>query len=101
MEELTPLDKHLINSAMEAVLVLGCLNSDNLYKAECLLCQIWQTFKPSKRPGICKQFKRLVEKDLLPLEPDSEDSDGSWLYRISYQSFRPIGGSTGHRNFNL
>ncbi len=82
MEDLTSLEKHLINSATEAILVLGCLNPDNLYKAECLLCQIWQTFDPSKRAGICKQLKGLVERDLLPLDPIREDSDGSWLYRI-------------------
>jgi hypothetical protein len=82
MDELNALDKHIINAVTEAILVLGCLNPDNLYKAECLCCQIWQEFEPKKRPGICKRLKWLAENDHLPLKPIEEDSDGSMLYKI-------------------
>jgi hypothetical protein len=82
MDEISALDKHIINAVTEAILVLDCLNSDNLYKAECLCCQIWQGFEPTKRPGICKRLKWLVDHDYLPLDPVEIDSDGSMLYRI-------------------
>ena len=83
MDKLTALDKHLIDSAMEAIVVLRCLNPENMYKVECLLCQIWQTFSAEKRSWIGRRFKWLVENDYLPgLEALEKDSDGSMHYRI-------------------
>ncbi len=82
MEELKPLDKHLINSAMEVIVVLRCLNPGNLYKAECLLCQIWQEFSPSKRPWIGERLKWLADNDYLPIDPIGPDSDGKMRYTI-------------------
>ena len=82
MDDLSALDEHIINAVMEAVVVLRCLDSENLYKAECLCCQIWQGFEPKKRPGICKRVKWLADHDYLPLDFVDIDSDGSMLYRI-------------------
>jgi hypothetical protein len=82
MDQLSHLDKHLINSATEVIVVLRCLNPDNLYKAEFLLCQTWHRFEPSKRPAICTRFKWLAENDYLPIDPIEPGLDRKMQYRL-------------------
>ena len=82
MEDLTKLDRYIIDQVMPFIQAVQNLNADNLYKAEALCCQIWHRTKPAKHRWIGRRLYQLAASGHLPLEPVRRDSDKAMLYRL-------------------
>jgi hypothetical protein len=83
MEDLSKLDRYIIEQVMPFIQAVRNLNPDNLYKAEALCCQFWHRTKPVKHSWIGRRLYQLAISDHLPLEPVRKDSDKAMLYRLT------------------
>jgi len=83
MSELTKFDQFIVDNVMEAIIVLRCLKPDNIYKVECLACQLWNNTKETSHSAIGRRIKWLSKHDYLPLKAITEASDGSMTYQIN------------------